>query len=129
VASQDWCSKNFYAVLGVPRDASQQSVKKAYLRLARQYHPDINAANPSSEQRFKRIGEAYAVLANPESRGAYDALHPRPRNSGTVRQGQPTPGANPADDRPTPEWALWWWQSSLTMSARWWSPLWSAPIR
>jgi molecular chaperone DnaJ len=74
MASQDWFEKDFYAVLGVPVDATQDAVKKAYRKLARQHHPDANSGNPASEQRFKEVGEAYAVLSDPEQRQQYDAV-------------------------------------------------------
>lgn len=63
--------KDYYATLGIKRDASQDEVKRAYRKLARKYHPDINKA-PDAEQRFKEIGEAYEVLQDVEKRAAYD---------------------------------------------------------
>ncbi|MCS7152820.1 MAG: J domain-containing protein [Bacteroidia bacterium] len=66
--------KDYYAILGVPRDASQEEIKKAYRRLARQYHPDANPGNKAAEEKFKEIQEAYEVLSNPETRAKYDRL-------------------------------------------------------
>ncbi len=63
--------KDYYAILGVPRNASQEEIKRAYKRLARQYHPDVNKS-PEAEERFKEINEAYAVLSDPEKRRIYD---------------------------------------------------------
>jgi len=65
--------RDYYAVLGVERNASAEDIKKAYRKLARKYHPDVNAA-PDAEERFKEVGEAYEVLKDPEKRAAYDAL-------------------------------------------------------
>jgi molecular chaperone DnaJ len=74
VTGQDWIEKDFYAALGVPKDADEAAIKKAYRKLARQFHPDQNAGDPAAEARFKEIGEAYAVLSDPEQRQQYDAL-------------------------------------------------------
>lgn len=65
--------RDYYAVLGVDRKASQDDIKKAYRRLARKYHPDVNS-EPDAEDKFKEVGEAYEVLSDPEKRSAYDAL-------------------------------------------------------
>ena len=83
MASQDWLSKDFYAVLGVPKDADEAAVKKAYRKLARKLHPDQNAGDPKAEERFKEIGEAYAVLSDPEQRRQYDQI--RAMTSGGAR--------------------------------------------
>lgn len=74
MTGQDWLEKDFYAGLGVPKDADAAAIKKAYRKLARQYHPDQNAGDAKSEARFKEIGEAYAVLSDPEQRRQYDAV-------------------------------------------------------
>ena len=63
--------KDYYAILGVPRNATQEEIKRAYKRLARQYHPDVNKS-PEAEEKFKEINEAYAVLSDPEKRKVYD---------------------------------------------------------
>jgi len=65
--------KDYYKVMGVERDATQAKIKRAYRKLARKYHPDINK-EPDAETRFKEVGEAYAVLKDPEKRVAYDQL-------------------------------------------------------
>ncbi|MDQ4035668.1 MAG: DnaJ domain-containing protein [Chloroflexota bacterium] len=65
--------KDYYAILGVPKTASQAEIKKAYRRLARELHPDTNK-DPAAEKRFKDANEAHAVLADPEKRKQYDEL-------------------------------------------------------
>jgi len=64
--------KDYYEILGVSPDASQEEIKKAYRRLARESHPDANPDDPNAEARFKEISEAYRVLRDPESRRQYD---------------------------------------------------------
>lgn len=64
--------KDYYRVLGVERGAAPEEIKKAYRRLAKQYHPDRNKGNPEAEARFKEISEAYSVLSDPEKRRRYD---------------------------------------------------------
>jgi curved DNA-binding protein len=63
--------KDYYAILGVKKDASQEDIQKGYRKLARKFHPDVNKA-PDSEMKFKEIGEAYEVLKDPEKRQKYD---------------------------------------------------------
>ncbi len=63
--------RDYYEILGVSRDASQEEIKSAFRRLARQYHPDVSDA-PDAEERFKEINEAYGVLSDPEKRRRYD---------------------------------------------------------
>ncbi len=65
-------SNNYYDVLGVAKKASQADIKKAYRRLARKFHPDINPGDSGAEERFKKIQEAYSVLSDEEKRKAYD---------------------------------------------------------
>ncbi|TYO97248.1 molecular chaperone DnaJ [Desulfallas thermosapovorans] len=64
--------RDYYEVLGVSRDASPDEIKKAFRKLARQYHPDANKEDKNAAEKFKEINEAYEVLSNPEKRGAYD---------------------------------------------------------
>lgn len=73
MAEQDWLTKDFYAVLGVSKDASDSDITKAYRKLARKYHPDLNKT-PEAEEKFKDISEAYDVLSNKEQRQKYDAI-------------------------------------------------------
>ncbi|MCX7606033.1 MAG: J domain-containing protein [Bacteroidia bacterium] len=64
--------KDYYAVLGVSRDADTETIKRSYRRLALQYHPDKNPGNKEAEERFKEISEAYEVLSDPDKRRQYD---------------------------------------------------------
>jgi curved DNA-binding protein len=81
--------KDYYKIMGLPRTASQDEIKRAYRRLARKYHPDVSK-EPDAEERFKEVNEAYEVLGDPEKRSAYDQL-----GSGW-RTGE--------EFRPPPEW-------------------------
>jgi molecular chaperone DnaJ len=64
--------RDYYEVLGIPRDAQESDIKKAYRKLAMKHHPDRNPGNKEAEEHFKEAAEAYAVLADPEKRAAYD---------------------------------------------------------
>ncbi len=66
--------KDYYQILGVAPDADQAAIKKAYRKLARQHHPDVNPGDKSAEEKFKDINEAYQALSNPEQRRKYDEL-------------------------------------------------------
>ena len=64
--------RDYYEVLGVNRDASEEEIKKAYRRLAMKYHPDRNPDKPQAEEHFKEVKEAFEVLSDPDKRAAYD---------------------------------------------------------
>ena len=66
--------ENYYAVLGVPIDADNDTLKRAYRQLARRFHPDLAGANPTAATEMKRVNRAYAVLSDPEKRQSYDAV-------------------------------------------------------
>src|SRR2546423_7040809 len=66
--------KDYYKILGVDKNASQKDIQKAYRKLARQYHPDVNPDDKSAEEKFKDINEANEVLSDPEKRKRYDEL-------------------------------------------------------
>jgi molecular chaperone DnaJ len=74
MASQDWLEKDFYKILGVKKEASEDELRKIYRKLARQYHPDANPGDKAAEERFKEISEAYSVLSDKQQREEYDAL-------------------------------------------------------
>nr|WP_085830453.1 DnaJ domain-containing protein [Collinsella vaginalis] len=78
--------KDYYAILGVPRDADKREIQKAFQKKARTLHPDINKA-PDAEERFKEVSEAYAVLSDDQKRARYDAMR-----SGSPFAGQPAAG-------------------------------------
>jgi len=86
--------RDYYAVLGVDRTASQDDIKRAFRRLAREYHPDVKKDDPQAGERFKEINEAYQVLGDPERRAQYDRF-------GTVQPAGPDlrgGGFSPFDD-------------------------------
>ena len=83
-------SKDYYERLGLSRRASQDDIRRAYRKLVREHHPDTNPGDPSAEERFKGIQQAYEVLSNPEKRWGYDQ---RLHASSTGSSGGPRAGA------------------------------------
>jgi len=88
--------KDYYKILSVPKNADAAAIKKAYRKLARKYHPDMNPDNPQAEQRFKEVNEANEVLSDPEKRGKYDQL------GSTYQQWQRSGGPSSGFD-----WSQW----------------------
>lgn len=74
--------KDYYQILGLARGAADADIKKAYRRLARQYHPDMNKGDKKAEERFKEISEAYSILSDPEKRRQYDMFGNAPFGGG-----------------------------------------------
>ena len=94
--------KDYYKILGVPRDASAEDIKKAFRKLARQYHPDVAKVKKGAEEKFKEINEAYEVLGDPENRSKYDELGPiggRTREHGAQPVGKREAAVAPAAKR------------------------------
>ncbi|MPZ87214.1 MAG: molecular chaperone DnaJ [Nitriliruptorales bacterium] len=91
MAQRDYFEKDYYAVLGVPKDASSADVSKAYRKLARDNHPDSKPGDVAAENRFKEISEAYSVLSNAEKRKEYDEVREMV-SSGAFRGGFPGGG-------------------------------------
>src|SRR6202167_6867722 len=81
--------KDYYAILAVQRDATAEDIKKAFRKLARQYHPDVAKDKKSAEEKFKEINEAYEVLGDAEKRKKYDELGADWKDGGS----RPRPGA------------------------------------
>lgn len=72
MSTKDWLEKDYYKVLGVPKDADQDTIKKAFRKLARENHPDANPGNTAKAERFKEVSEANDVLSDPKKRKEYD---------------------------------------------------------
>jgi len=96
--------RNYYDILGVPRDASNDQIKQAFRRLARRYHPDLNPGDKAAEERFKDINEAYEVLSDAAKRSQYEQ-YGQFWNQGGFKGGRSAPRSSTtrAWDRTTPE--------------------------
>lgn len=84
--------KDYYKILGIDRSADEKSIKSAYRRLARKYHPDVNPGDRTAEERFKEISEAYEALSDPHKRAQYDSLGEQWRQ---YSQARPQAGQTP----------------------------------
>ncbi len=90
--------RDYYEILGVPKESSGEEIKKVYRRLARQYHPDLNPGNKAAEEKFKDIGEAYEVLSDTAKRAQYDQFSRYWKQKGFA--GKQTPKTKQWDNRP-----------------------------
>ena len=105
MSTRDFIEKDYYAALGVAKDADPAAIKKAYRALARDLHPDKNPGNDAAEARFKEVSEAYDVLSDPTRRSEYDEAR-RLFGSGGFRAGAAPAAASPAPGSPGPARAV-----------------------
>jgi molecular chaperone DnaJ len=94
MSTKDFVEKDYYKVLGVPKDATEAEIKKAYRKLAREYHPDANKGDVKAEERFKEISEANDILGDPKRRKDYDEARALFGNGGFRAPGSGGPGGS-----------------------------------
>jgi molecular chaperone DnaJ len=92
---KDMYEKDYYKILGVPKDADAATIKKAYRKLAKDLHPDANAGDKKIEEKFKAVSEAYDVVSDPKRRAEYDDAQRYGSPMGGGRRGQGAPGGFP----------------------------------
>lgn len=90
--NKDWVEKDYYAALGVPSTAPREEIKRAYRKLAQELHPDANPDNPSAEDKFKEVSEAYSTLSDEEQRRQYDEVRQMVAAGGFSGYGSPGGG-------------------------------------
>ena len=98
MSEQEWFNKDFYAILGVDKAADQETIKKAYRKLARKWHPDQNPGDKKAEEQFKAVGEAYQVLSDPDQKQRYDAIRQMASGGARFSAGGSTGGSAGFED-------------------------------
>lgn len=98
MSQQEWLNKDFYAILGVSKDASAEEIKKAYRKKARELHPDRNPGDSTAEEKLKQVSEAYSVLNNPEHKQQYDAIRAMGAGGARFAAGAGGPGGAGFED-------------------------------
>ena len=94
--------RDYYAVLGVGRDAEGSRIKKAYRKLAKKYHPDTSAGNAQAEEKFREVTEDYEILSDPEKRKLYDRFGPAAFDGSAAADGGP--GGHYGQGSPFEDW-------------------------
>lgn len=92
MSQKEWIDKDYYAVLGVDKSASDADIKKAYRKLAQKHHPDANRGNAGAEEKFKEISQAYDVLKDPKTKEEYDRIRQMVAAGGFRSTGAGGPG-------------------------------------